>query len=64
MGIEEQCSALNKEIEKLKRQLTDGTALSLKQRTDKENEIALLRQQLTILQSQLPGQGVKKVVHQ
>ena len=36
----------------------------LQQRTTKENQIAALRQQLAVLKTQLPGQGVKKVVLQ
>ena len=42
MGIKEQCAALNKQIEKIKRQLMDGTVLQLQQRTTKENQIAAL----------------------
>ena len=64
MGIEEQCASLKKEIEKLIRQLTDGTPLTFQKRAEKQNRITVLRQQILALQSQLPGQGVKKVIHQ
>ena len=42
MGIEEQAAVLSKEIEKLKRELTDGIALSAKQRIAKENKLVTL----------------------
>ena len=64
MGIKEQTAETRKNIEKIKRVLTDGTPLTLAQRTAKQNQIATLRAQLLALQAQLPTPGVKKIVHQ
>ena len=64
IGIENQAADLRKKIEKLKRELTDGTALTFAHRTAKQNQLATLMQQLAALQTQLPGLGVKKIVHQ
>ena len=64
MVIEEQAADLRKQIEKLKRELIDDTALTAKQRTAKENKLATLQQQFVVLEVQLPELEIKKVVHQ
>ena len=51
MGIEEEAAVLRKEIEKLKRELTDGIALTAKQRTAKKNKLATLPKKFGVLQA-------------
>ena len=54
---------LNKKIEKLHIELTDGQALTPAQRQAKQGQKAALEAQLRSLGQLLPGPGVTKVVH-
>ena len=61
MDLKQQAAQLRKQIEKIKRVLNDGTALTAAQRTAKQNQVAAMRQHLAALKQQLQTLKVTKV---
>ena len=57
---------MSEKKEKLKREFMDGTALTFAEKTERQNQLVVLRKQLAVLQTQLdlPGLGIKRILHQ